>query len=40
VPLVSLGATGGRSLEIDGQFSIAVEELRATSSAVLSGFFD
>jgi phosphoribosylformylglycinamidine synthase len=40
VPLVRLGVTGGGSLEIDGQFAIDVEELRVTSSAVLSGFFD
>jgi phosphoribosylformylglycinamidine synthase len=40
VPLARIGVTGGDSLQFDGQFSIGVEELRATSSAVLSGFFD
>jgi phosphoribosylformylglycinamidine synthase len=40
VPQARIGVTGGPSLEIDGQFSVDVEELRATSSAVLSGLFD
>jgi phosphoribosylformylglycinamidine synthase len=40
VPLSRIGVTGGGSLEVDGQFSVDVEELRATSSSVLSGLFD
>ncbi len=40
VPLARVGVTGGDVLDIDGQFSVSVEELRAASSAVLSGIFD
>jgi phosphoribosylformylglycinamidine synthase len=40
VPLSRIGVTGGASMEVDGQFSVDVEELRATSSRVFSGFFD
>jgi hypothetical protein len=40
VTLSRNGVTGGASMEVDGQFSVDVEELRATSSRVFSGFFD
>ncbi|HET9187314.1 MAG TPA: AIR synthase related protein, partial [Acidothermaceae bacterium] len=40
VPLARIGVTGGDSLEVDGLFAVGVDELRATSSAVLSGLFD
>ena len=40
VPLARIGVTGGESLEVDGLFAVSVDELRAASSAVLSGLFD
>jgi phosphoribosylformylglycinamidine synthase len=40
VPARRIGVTGGDTLHVDGQFSVTVEELRAASSAVLSGLFN
>ncbi|HEX7106944.1 MAG TPA: AIR synthase-related protein, partial [Acidothermaceae bacterium] len=40
VPARRIGVTGGATLHVDGQFSVTVEELRAASSAVLSGLFN
>ncbi len=40
VPMSRIGVTGGESLDVGGQFSVGVEELRLASSAVLSELFD
>jgi phosphoribosylformylglycinamidine synthase len=35
VPVAAIGTTGGTSLEVDGAFSVSVDELRAAWGATL-----